>query len=68
MLGAKTGPVGPSNVRSWHLTDVHADRYFGRYRDKNGHAASKREPTRLTQLEIVRWVVVQSSSVLDWRR
>jgi hypothetical protein len=27
MLGAKTGPVGPSNVRSWHLTDVHADRY-----------------------------------------
>jgi len=30
--------------------DVHADRYFGRYRGKNGHAASKREPTRLTQV------------------
>ena len=33
----------------WHLTDVHADRYFGRYRGKNGHSASTREPTRLTQ-------------------
>jgi DNA polymerase I-like protein with 3'-5' exonuclease and polymerase domains len=28
---------------------VHADRYFGRYRGKNGHTASTREPTRLTQ-------------------
>jgi hypothetical protein len=37
------------NVLFWHLTDVHADRYFGRYRGKKGHAASNREPTRLTQ-------------------
>ena len=35
-------------VGLWHLTDVHADRYFGRYRGKNGHTASTREPTRLT--------------------
>jgi hypothetical protein len=32
-----------------HLADMHADRCFGRYRGKNGHTASKREPTRLTQ-------------------
>jgi hypothetical protein len=25
------------------------DRYFGRYRGKNGHTASNREPTLLTQ-------------------
>jgi hypothetical protein len=37
-------------VSYWHLTDVHADPYFGRYRDKNEHTASTREPTRLTQL------------------
>ena len=30
------------------LTYVHADRYFGHYRGKNGHMASTREPTRLT--------------------
>jgi hypothetical protein len=30
------------------LNDVHADRYFGRYRGKNGHTATTREPTRLT--------------------
>jgi len=28
---------------------VHANRYFGRYRGKNGHTASTREPTRMTQ-------------------
>jgi hypothetical protein len=39
----------PLNVGDWHLTDVHADRYFGHYRGKNGHTASTREPTRLTQ-------------------
>jgi hypothetical protein len=33
----------------WHLADVHANRYFGRYRGKNEHTASTREPTRLTQ-------------------
>jgi putative ABC transport system substrate-binding protein len=37
-----------ARVRFWHLTDVHADRYFGRYRGKNGHTASTREPTLLT--------------------
>jgi hypothetical protein len=30
---------------------VHADRYFGRYRGKNGHTASTREPTRLTRMQ-----------------
>jgi Co/Zn/Cd efflux system component len=32
---------------------VHADRYFGRYRGKNGHTASKREPTRLTHSDTI---------------
>ena len=34
------------------LADVHADRYFGRYRGKNGHTASTREPTRLPIWEV----------------
>jgi hypothetical protein len=41
-----------SDVAFWHLADVHADRYFDRYRGKNGHAASTREPTRLTHRDI----------------
>jgi hypothetical protein len=28
---------------------VHADRYFGLYRGKNGHTANTREPTLFTQ-------------------
>jgi len=42
-------PTSHTNGRYWHLTDVRADRYFGRNRGKNGHAAGKREPTRMTQ-------------------
>jgi putative tryptophan/tyrosine transport system substrate-binding protein len=41
--------AAPAQVSYWHLADVHADRYFGRYRGKNGHTASTREPTRLTR-------------------
>jgi hypothetical protein len=41
--------AAPAQVSYWHLTDVPADRYFGRYRGKNGHTAGTREPTRLTQ-------------------
>jgi hypothetical protein len=38
----------PRGRRFWHLPAVHADRYFGRYRVKDGHAACTREPTLLT--------------------
>jgi hypothetical protein len=42
--------AAPTQVSYWHLTDVHADRYFGRYRGKNGHTAST---TRLTHFRHV---------------
>jgi hypothetical protein len=48
-LNKISGPVKRCDVAFWqHLTDVHADAYFGRFRGENGHAASTRVRTRDT--------------------
>jgi hypothetical protein len=53
------------------LNDVYADRYFGRYRGKNGHTASTREPTRLTHSSHLRgagWVMLGASKAHSSRQ
>jgi hypothetical protein len=58
-----------SDVSSWHPADVHAVRYFGRYRGKNGHTASTREPTRLTHHVIFGRMICCGAAIeqLGWR-